>query len=167
MESWYMNEKKNKLQRLIGEIEKTKLALEKIETYYKDFSQNEFKKLKESTAAAIVFAEIFSDYYTCLETAFLRISKYFENSLDSEKWHTDLLGKMTLDIPSVRIPVIGHKSYMVLLEFLKFRHFRRYYFEYEYDWDRVHYLQKKFTESLPRIRKELDVFLQFIDKLIT
>ena len=49
---------------------------------------------------------------------------------------------------------------------MKFRHFRRYYFELEYDWDKLDYLQKVFnrvTESLP---SDLESFRSFLRKLI-
>jgi hypothetical protein len=160
-----MNERENRLGFLIGEIDKTTSILAKIKTYYDKFLVSDFKKLKQSTSAAIIFAEIFTDYYTCLETLFLRISKFFENSLERDSWHKDLLEKMTLQIPNMRASVISQKTHRVLTEFLKFRHFRRYYFEYEYDWDRILYLRKKFDESLPKVKTELKVFLQFLNKL--
>jgi hypothetical protein len=50
----------------------------------------------------IVLAEIIANYYTCLETIFLRVSQHFENNLAAERRHQDLLEKMTIDIDGVR-----------------------------------------------------------------
>ncbi len=44
---------------------------------------------------------------------------------------------MILEIEGVRKAVISDETYSNLLEFLKFRHFKRYYFEFDYDWDKL------------------------------
>ena len=115
--------------------------------------------------AALIVAGLLENYYTCLETAFLRISQFFENTLDPERWHTDLLEKMTLHIEGVRVPAVSQANYPHLLELLKFRHFRRYYFELEYDWDRLDFLVKKMKQAHPGVKQDLDRFLSFLDQL--
>lgn len=82
----------------------------------------------------MVVAEFMVDYYTCLETCFFRISQLFENHLSPDRWHADLLEKMTLSMPDIRVAVIPEPVAADLNELMKFRHFRRYYFELEYDW---------------------------------
>jgi Uri superfamily endonuclease len=78
--------------------------------------------------AALIVAGLLDNYYTCLETVFLRISHFFENELSSDHWHSDLLEKMTIRIEGVRIPAVSESNQGNLIELLKFRHFRRYYF---------------------------------------
>ena len=114
--------------------------------------------------AALIVAGLLENYYTCLETAFLRISQFFENTLDPERWHTDLLEKMTLHIEGVRLPAVSQTNYPNLLELLKFRHFR-YYFELEYDWDRLDFLVKKMKQAHPGVKQDLERFLSFLDQL--
>lgn len=114
---------------------------------------------------AIVIPDLICSYYTCLETIFLRISQLFENALSSEKWHQDLLHKMTLQVEGVRNSVISDESYHVLTELLRFRHFKRYYFELEYDWDKLDFIQKKFHQVNVTVKKDLDQFLIFLDRL--
>ena len=41
----------------------------------------------------MVITQSLTNYYTCLETIFLRISKFFENNLDKDQWHQSLLEK--------------------------------------------------------------------------
>jgi hypothetical protein len=115
--------------------------------------------------AALIVVGLLENYYTCLETAFLRISQFFENTLDPERWHTDLLEKMTLHIEGVRVPAVSQANYPHLLELLKFRHFRRYYFELEYDWDRLDFLVKKMKQAHPGAKQDLERFLSFLDQL--
>ncbi len=40
--------------------------------------------------------------YGVLESYFLRICKYFENNLEAGRWHTSLVERMHLEIPSLR-----------------------------------------------------------------
>ena len=114
---------------------------------------------------AVVIAELLSKYYTCMETIFLRISQFFENSLSAERWHADLLDKMTLKIESVREAVIRDETRNVLVELLKFRHFTRYYYDISYDWDRLDFLMKKFGVARPMVNEDLDRFLIFLREL--
>lgn len=115
--------------------------------------------------ASLIVAGLLENYYTCLETIFLRISQFFENDLDPGHWHADLLEKMTLQIEGVRVPAISSDNYGNLAELLKFRHFRRYYFELEYDWDRLDFLVKKMQAAHPSVKKDLEGFLVFLDRL--
>ena len=115
--------------------------------------------------AALIVAGLLENYYTCLETAFLRISQFFENTLDPERWHTDLLEKMTLHIEGVRVPAVSQANYPHLLELLKFRHSQRYYFELEYDWDRLDFLVKKMKQAHPGVIQDLERFISFLDQL--
>ena len=164
MEDWFMTEK-IKIESLISEVEKTKSLLEKIENHYAKFKENEFKKLGETQNSAIILSEIFVNYYTCLETLFLKISQHFENDLSSKKWHKDLLHKMTLEIPNIRKSVISDQTCNILQEFLRFRHFKRYYFELEYDCDKLKFLEKKFKQLKPNLYEDVNNYLIFLKGL--
>jgi len=69
--------------------------------------------------------------YGVLENYFLRVSKFFENSLPGDRWHKGLVEKMSLEIPDVRPPVLTRREdKQEVLELLKFRHrFRNLYGE--------------------------------------
>jgi len=68
-------------------------------------------------------------------------------------------------IEGVRDPVIGEETAQYLGELLRFRHFRRYYFELEYDWDKLDYLQKVFTKVAERLPGDLAAFQSFLGRL--
>ena len=131
---------------LMAEIRKTKEILANIFDLYK--SKIEWICMGEkSIEKAVLLADIFVKYYTCSETLFFRISQFFENSLPKEKWRAELLRKINLSIPEVREQVISDKAYAMFDEFRKFRHFKRYYFSMDYDWDRLEYLRKNSMNS--------------------
>ena len=154
--------KDNSINTLLGEINKTQKILKKIDVFYIEFI-NENKD--KSVANAIVVAESFVNLYTCLETLFLKISQHFENNLKSHKWHSDLLRKMTLRIENIREPVLSDETYNILLEFLRFRHFNRHYFEFDYDWERLEFLETKYEKVKPLLKTDIENFISFLNSL--
>lgn len=69
--------------------------------------------------------------YGVLENYFRRVSRFFENSLASDRWHRDLIEKMRLDIPAVRPALFCEEDdYRNAVELMRFRHrFRNLYGE--------------------------------------
>ena len=88
----------------------------------------------------------------------MRISQAFENHLDQERWHSDLLEKMSLHIRNTRPQVISEETSRNLGELLRFRHFKRYYFELDYDWRKVDLLIRIFRETVPLLEMDLSAF---------
>ncbi len=156
---------KIEIQTLIGEIVKTMAVLDKMAAYHASYSAALPTQDKRTTENAIVLSEIMSNFYTCLETVFLRISQFFENSLCKNRWHNDLLDKMSVNIPSIREPVLSCSSASELHEFLRFRHFRRYYYSFDYDWDRIGMLSAKFKKLYPLVKADMEHFIEFLNRL--
>ena len=150
---------------LISEINKGISVLKKIFDFYNNYVTSEYQPAAKRMDQAIVISDLFCSYYTCLETIFLRISQFFENTLTEKKWHKDLLQKMALRIEGIREAVVSDGTYIILVELLKFRHFKRYYFELEYDWDKLDFIQKKFNQANEMVNKDLCEFLVFLENL--
>ena len=72
---------------------------------------------------------------------------------------------MTIQEPGVRLHVISLEARAILFEMLQFRHFSRYYYDLEYDWDRLEFLWKKFTDLQPILARDLDAFEKFLESL--
>jgi len=153
-----------KINELIGEIDKCRGHLERLNEFYRQ-AVEDISDQDRTLEKAVFISEIFVNYYTCLETLFFRISQFFENSLSREHWHSDLLGKMCLRVPDVRERVISDKTFYLLDEFRKFRHFKRYYYSLDYDWDRLDYLGKQFLKVCIGCPSEIDRFKEFLNRL--
>jgi hypothetical protein len=76
----------------------------------------------------------------------------------------EVLDRMTLRVPGLRERVISDETWGDLSELLRFRHFKRYYFEFEYDWDRIGFLLKKLKDVHPRLRRDIADFLAFLER---
>ena len=157
--------KNNEPRVLVAEIRNTMAIVIDLYEKHKMFQAEELQNLGEKPITASYLADLLDTFYTCLETAFLRISHFFENELDKDRWHQDLLEKMRIEVPGLRVAVLSESSYQRLLELLRFRHFRRYYFEMKYDWDKLEYLQKKLLELEASIKKDFKHFLDFLNAL--
>ena len=151
---------------LQARIDRAKGILDRIVGEYAGFVEGDLRMLGRKNTTAIVVAELMVDYFTCAETLFLRISQFFENELDAERWHADLLEKMVLRIDGVRDAVLSEETARDLGELMRFRHFRRYCFELEYDWDKLEYLQGVFARGTERLPSDLERFQAFLTRLL-
>lgn len=143
-----MENKDISIEILRGHISASIDILSRIENYLDSFLENEYKEMGRTPVTAVVVADALSRYYTGIETLFLRISQHFENSIERDKWHAQLLERMKLTIPGIRPPAIKEETYLALRELLRFRHFSRYYVELDYDWDRLDFLLSPDMETL-------------------
>src|SRR3989339_518676 len=151
---------------LKSEIRSQLEVLESLYVGFEDLLRQEFAQLGKTRGTALMVAGIIENYYTCAETLFLRVSHYFENNLDEKHWHRDLLFKMQLSIADIRIPVINQETFLHLQELLRFRHFKRYYYQLDYDWDQLDFLVCKLKKVHPLLTANVQAFVTFLDSLI-
>jgi hypothetical protein len=157
--------KEHQTAELVGVIEKNLRALNRLRSSFSSALANDVRILGRRANAALIVAGLLDNYYTCRETTFLRISHFFENELSPDHWHSDLLEKMTIHIEGVRIAAVSEYNQGNLIELLKFRHFRRYYFEVEYDWDRLDFLLRKLERAHSVVQEDFARFLRFLRAL--
>ena len=151
---------------LLSEIDKTEEAISKVNEFYLKVKSDMPDDINDRDQChAVLLSEVFVNYYTCVESMFFRISQFFENGLAKERWHADLLEKMRLNIRGIRNAVISDKTYTELNELLKFRHFKRYYYDYNYDWDRLDLLENKYKHLAIHLPKEFTDFKMFLEEI--
>jgi hypothetical protein len=81
---------------LVAEIKKNLEVADRLRNFIDITELHELAMLGKTPATALMMASMIENYYTCLETMFLRISQSFENHLDEKRWHQTLLDRMTL-----------------------------------------------------------------------
>ncbi len=155
----------NEARLLASEIAKNRGILTGLSGELDEALRDDLPKLGRTQRAAIMVAGIIESYYTCTETVFLRISQFFENSLRPERWHTDLLDHMTLEVPEVRPRVISPETFSDLSELMRFRRFKRYYFNLAYDWERLDAIVQRLERVHAKLDKELEAFERLARKL--
>ena len=150
---------------LKAHIHKHIKLLEEVLREIESAQSDDIPKLGKTSRAAVLMAGLLENYYTCVETIFIRISQVFENNLSADRWHRDLLERMTLD-KDIRPRVISDPVHRDLLELMRFRHFKRYYFGSAYDWTRLEELLLRVTRCHSLLLDDIAAFLCFIDDLV-
>jgi len=150
---------------LIAHVRKHARLLDDAMGEIRDARESDIPKLGKTSRAGVLVAGLLENYYTCAETLFVRVSQFFENSLSPERWHKDLLEKMTLEIDSVRPALVSTDIYNDLVELMRFRHFKRSYFAASYDWIRLEELLKRLQRMHPILIADIRSFLAFLESL--
>ena len=157
--------KREDLLELIADIRNNMEVLSQLEQHATHVETEDIPLLGRTRSSALIVAGVVENYYTCVETILLRISQFFENNLRPDKWHQELLRKSALRIEGVREAAVSGPTRDILDELLRFRHFKRYYFRLDYDWDRLELLMKKLRQVKPLLRADLAAFLAFLESL--
>lgn len=155
----------SRLPELLGEIEGFKPAAERLLGAVDQLTSSDIPALGRTTTTAAAAASHIESFYTAVETVLMRISAVFGNNLQAERRHSDLPRKMTLPVSGLRPAVISSDTYGRLDELMRFRHFKRYCFQLEYDWDRLEYLIALVRRAAPGIIREFDTFRAYAEGL--
>jgi hypothetical protein len=150
---------------LLAEIEKIQRVLASVRERLDSARRKELAQLGRNQLTAVFIAQLLDTFYTAVETLFLRVSQHFENRLADERWHADLLEKMTLRLNGVREQVIQEQTARLLNELMRFRHFKRYYLELDFDWAKLDYLLDVYQRVLPLLDRDLGEFKSFLVRL--
>ena len=154
----------DRLAALAAELRSALPVLDRIDRFHDEF-QRQPHASRHSVENAIIVSDVMVSFYTCLETAFLRISQFFENALDDARWHEQLLRAMTWTVPGVRERVISDATCAALSELRRFRHFKRYYFAFDYDWERLELVRAKYLACRAPVRAEIAAYSALLRRL--
>lgn len=112
-------------------------------------------------------AGLVHDFYTGVERIFERISPSLDGATPTGgSWHRDLLRAMSLDLPTIRPPVLSVETEAQLAEYLRFRHLFRNLYAFDLKWSRVRELAEGVAPLWATTRDELSTFLSFLDAIV-
>jgi hypothetical protein len=152
-------------QEIIAEVNSTLQAIERIYSDFIELKDTKLPELPRDKWSARLVAGVLNEYYSCCESVFLKISQHFENHLAHERWHTDLLHKMGLEIPGLRPRVLSNAALVSLRELLGFRHFARHSAPVEYDWRKLEYLMTLLGEGHSALLADITKFKADLEKI--
>lgn len=105
--------------------------------------------------------------YGLCENLFRRIAATFGNHIAAQdQWHSQLLRRMTLDVPNVRPAVISPELYESLDELRRFRHLFRNAYVLHFDADRLTIVLKHAQAVETLLQRDIDKFIRFLDLLL-
>jgi uncharacterized protein YutE (UPF0331/DUF86 family) len=159
--------RKERIPDLISEI---KDELNHIETLVRDIREVS-SEIPKSRRKQRVYEESLAlklhNFYTGCERIFQKIADDINGSVPrSVDWNKRLLRSMSLEIEKVRPSIISKETAKTLEEYLAFRHVVRNIYGFEIDSERLHRLIEKLYGVHERFKKELNIFLDFLRRLI-
>lgn len=98
--------------------------------------------------------------YNAVEDLLKIVTSAFENHVvDLSRWHTELLGRMRLEIEGIRPALVSAELYPLLDELRAFRHFFRHAYGRRLRADRVQTLLVDAQEVRPLLKRDVEQFL--------
>ena len=131
-----------------------------------NFLQNKLDLKNPTNFEKSAIGYLLHNFYNGCENTFKNISQFFENNLSSNKYHRELLERMTLEIEGIRPRVISSQLYILLDDFLGFRHKFRHSYSFELDWSREKIVLDKFDQTYTYFINEIKDFLKVLKNII-
>ncbi len=111
-------------------------------------------------------ASILHDFYNAIERIFRRIAHSIDKDVPmGENWHKQLLDRMVIAIPAIRISVISKKLRDELHEYLRFRHLFRNIYGHELKISKIEHFIKDFDKISTDFVVEIQDFLEWLNNL--
>jgi hypothetical protein len=149
-------------QRLRAELQEMEPTLAAVERHWRHF------RTTASDHDAFLNSVAFNlhSLYSGLERMFELIAIEVDGgALGGERWHSEMLNQMTLDLPGVRPPVIAKATAAQLDDYRRFRHLVRNIYATNLDPDRIEALVDALPLVWDDVRQELLAFVRFLDQL--
>lgn len=146
------------LRLLLGEIERYRSIASRMNGAISQLLKHDIPALGRNSTTAMAAASLIETAYTAVETVLFRVAQCFGNNLSQSRWHTDLLNRMMTPVPGLRPAVVSEQTRSMLDELMRFRHFKRYYFSFEYDWNRLTHLFDVLARTDKALVAELNSF---------
>ena len=105
------------------------------------------------------------NFYNGCENIFRSIARFFENDIDPQTWHKDILKRMKVEVNGFRPSVINEELYLLLDDFRAFRHKFRHSYSFELDWEKECIVGKKFPKTAKMFKEEILNFLKILEKI--
>lgn len=146
-----------KLKMLGAEV---KAQLARIRQIYVELEDRAGQMRPEAPAPIESSAYQLHNLYSAVEDLFKIVAGTFENSVtDLSQWHTELLRRMTLEIPGVRPALLSQETADLLNELRAFRHFFRHAYGQSLDLARVEQNIRIARQVEPLLARDIGQFL--------
>lgn len=103
--------------------------------------------------------------YSLIENYLLRIAKCFENNIEHDEWHKDLLHRMSLEIEGVRPAFFNRDDVHMLDDLRAFRHVFRHIYQSRLDIEKLLLVDRRVEDALKLFRSRHGHFIDFLARL--
>lgn len=149
---------KNRIVLLKAEINN---QIKVIDEVYKRI-EHRLPDFKSSAIGVESMAYQIHNLYGAYEELFEIVADFFENEIKGAKYHSDLPGRMKIEIEGIRPALISEESFCAFDELRRFRHLFRHAYNMELDPKRVEKMVALTLGIRSKFKTELDTFLRNI-----
>jgi hypothetical protein len=149
---------------LIAELSKDREILDALQ----EENLRAWRRIQEGANDSLDIAALaytLHNIYCLLENYFLRVAKFFENALDPDTWHRDLVRRMALEIRGVRPALLDDSLAARIDELRAFRQVFRNVYQTSLDPERVRALQGRLRDLTEGFAAAHERFLKLIRKI--
>jgi hypothetical protein len=97
--------------------------------------------------------------YGVIENYCLRIAKFFENGIAQDRWHKELLRRMTLSIGDLRPALLDNEALFLIDELRSFRQLFRNLYARPLDPERMRHVQAKVKPATEAFLKAHEAYI--------
>ena len=132
--------------------------LREIETIYERIEERR-ARFSETAEGIDSMAYQIHNLYSAFEQLFETVVHFFENRIEEQRYHVDLLRRMRLEIEGMRPVLVSDEAYILLDELRRFRHFFRHAYTAELKPENLVDLLTKAERLRPVHRRDVAEFL--------
>jgi len=114
---------------------------------------------RETDAGIDSMAYQLHNLYSAYEQLFEIVAHSFENRIQGERYHADLLRRMRLEIEGIRPALISDEAFLLLDELRRFRHFFRHAYTAKLNPKKLEELVTMTHQFREVFQRDMEVFL--------
>lgn len=154
-----------RLRTLKAELVADMKILEGLEGKYKK-AKRKLKRIEPDELDYAGLAYTIVNIYNLMENYFLCLAKGFENAIERDRWHKDLIKRMSLEIEGVRPALLETRDVPLIDELRAFRHVFRNIYQGELDIGKLNLVDSRMPEALGAFKSAHLRFAAALDRLI-
>ena len=132
--------------------------MREIETIYERIEERR-ARFSETAEGIDSMAYQIHNLYSAFEQLFETVVHFFENRIEEQRYHVDLLRRMRLEIEGIRPVLVSDEAYILLDELRRFRHFFRHAYTADLKPENLVDLLSKAERLRPVHRRDVVEFL--------
>ncbi|MBF8258617.1 MAG: hypothetical protein HW377_991 [Actinobacteria bacterium] len=157
--------KSERLRTLKAELDADMKILEGLEGKYRK-AKAKLKRIEPDELDYAGLAYTIVNIYNLMENYFLCVAKVFENTIERDRWHKDLVKRMSLEIEGVRPAVLDAGDVPLIDDLRAFRHVFRNIYQGELDTGKLNLVDSRMSDALRAFKSAHRKFSATLDRLI-
>ena len=160
-----MKKSEKGIRKLVSELESDKA--EYIELYSKwELINKKIGSIEPDEFDWAALGYTIHNIYNLLENYFLRVANFFENEVNPDGWHKDLVRRMALEIEGIRPALIEKDDIPYFDELRSFRHVFRNIYQSRLDEEKLKLVSSKLPEVRERFFRRHERFIRQLREIL-